>query len=101
MTPELKPEEDKRRLFLVIADDTPDALMRVLGVANVQQTRLRALRRRRSTKHTQRERADPPMRPHHKLMLYRSPALEPAGTLRPRIQRLMNAVAKDLVATVV
>ena len=36
-------EEDKRRLFLVIADDTPDALMRVLGVANVQQTRLRAL----------------------------------------------------------
>jgi hypothetical protein len=39
----LKPEEDKRRLFLVIADDTPDALMRVLGVANVQQTRLRAL----------------------------------------------------------
>ena len=38
-----KPEEDKRRLFLVIADDTPDALMRVLGVANVQQTRLRAL----------------------------------------------------------
>jgi acetolactate synthase regulatory subunit len=39
----LKPEDDKRRLFLVIADDTPDALMRVLGVANVQQTRLRAL----------------------------------------------------------
>jgi hypothetical protein len=39
-----KPEEgDKRRLFLVIADDTPDALMRVLGVASVQQTRLRAL----------------------------------------------------------
>ncbi len=36
-------EGDKRRLFLVIADDTPDALMRVLGVANVQQTRLRAL----------------------------------------------------------
>ncbi|WP_156390635.1 MULTISPECIES: hypothetical protein [unclassified Caulobacter] len=36
-------EDDKRRLFLVIADDTPDALMRVLGVANVQQTRLRAL----------------------------------------------------------
>ena len=36
-------EADKRRLFLVIADDTPDALMRVLGVANVQQTRLRAL----------------------------------------------------------
>jgi acetolactate synthase regulatory subunit len=27
----------------VLADDTPDALMRVLGVANVQQTRLRAL----------------------------------------------------------
>ena len=40
---DLKPDEDKRRLFLVIADDTPDALMRVLGVANVQQTRLRAL----------------------------------------------------------
>ena len=39
-----RPEEaDKLRLFLVIADDTPDALMRVLGVANVQQTRLRAL----------------------------------------------------------
>ena len=38
-----KPDDDKRRLFLVIADDTPDALMRVLGVANVQQTRLRAL----------------------------------------------------------
>ena len=36
-------EGDKRRLFLVIADDTPDALMRVLGVASVQQTRLRAL----------------------------------------------------------
>ncbi len=36
-------EADKRRLFLVIADDTPDALMRVLGVATVQQTRLRAL----------------------------------------------------------
>ena len=36
-------EADKRRLFLVIADDTPDALMRVLGVANVQQSRLRAL----------------------------------------------------------
>ena len=38
-----KPDEDKRRLFLVLADDTPDALMRVLGVANVQQTRLRSL----------------------------------------------------------
>lgn len=38
-----KPDEDKRRLFLVTAEDTPDALMRVLGVANVQQTRLRAL----------------------------------------------------------
>ena len=36
-------EGDKRRLFLVIADDTPDALMRVLGVASVQQTRLRSL----------------------------------------------------------
>jgi hypothetical protein len=36
-------EDDKRRLFLVLADDTPDALMRVLGVASVQQTRLRAL----------------------------------------------------------
>lgn len=40
---ELKPDEDKRRLFLVTTEDTPDALMRVLGVANVQQTRLRAL----------------------------------------------------------
>jgi len=30
-------------LFLVTAEDTPDALMRVLGVANVQQTRLRTL----------------------------------------------------------
>lgn len=40
---DLKSDEDKRRLFLVLADDTPDALMRVLGVANVQQTRLRAL----------------------------------------------------------
>jgi len=44
----MKPDEDKlgevgRRLFLVTAEDTPDALMRVLGVANVQQTRLRAL----------------------------------------------------------
>lgn len=38
-----KTDEDKRRLFLVIADDTPDALMRVLGVASVQQTRLRSL----------------------------------------------------------
>ena len=43
-----KPDEDKlgekgRRLFLVTAEDTPDALMRVLGVAKVQQTRLRAL----------------------------------------------------------
>ncbi len=38
-----KPNEDKRRLFLVTAEDTPDALMRVLGVASVQQTRLRAL----------------------------------------------------------
>lgn len=38
-----KPEEEKRRLFLVTTDDTPDALMRVLGVASVQQTRLRAL----------------------------------------------------------
>ncbi len=38
-----KPEDEKRRLFLVTADDTPDALMRVLGVANVQQARLRAL----------------------------------------------------------
>jgi len=36
-------DADKRRLFLVVADDTPDALMRVLGVANVQQTRLRSL----------------------------------------------------------
>lgn len=40
---DLKPEEDKRRLFLVTAEDTPDALMRVLGVASVQQARLRAL----------------------------------------------------------
>lgn len=44
----LKPDEDnlgelRRRLFLVTAEDTPDALMRVLGVASVQQTRLRAL----------------------------------------------------------
>ena len=39
----LKPDEEKRRLFLVTTDDTPDALMRVLGVASVQQTRLRAL----------------------------------------------------------
>jgi hypothetical protein len=40
----LKPgRADKLRLFLVIADDTPDALMRVLGVASVQQTRLRSL----------------------------------------------------------
>lgn len=39
----LNPDEDKRRLFLVTTEDTPDALMRVLGVANVQQTRLRAL----------------------------------------------------------
>lgn len=43
-----KPDEDKlgelrRRLFLVTAEDTPDALMRVLGVAGVRQTRLRAL----------------------------------------------------------
>lgn len=38
-----KPDEDKRRLFLVTTEDTPDALMRVLGVASVQQTRLRAL----------------------------------------------------------
>ena len=36
-------DDDKRRLFLVTAEDTPDALMRVLGVANVQQARLRAL----------------------------------------------------------
>ena len=43
MNPPLEPDEDKRRLFLVTAEDTPDALMRVLGVANVQQTRLRAL----------------------------------------------------------
>lgn len=45
---ELKSEDDKfredrRRLFLVTAEDTPDALMRVLGVASVQQVRLRAL----------------------------------------------------------
>ena len=39
----MNPDEDKRRLFLVTAEDTPDALMRVLGVAGVQQTRLRAL----------------------------------------------------------
>ncbi len=39
----LKCEEEKRRLFLVTAEDTPDALMRVLGVASVQQARLRAL----------------------------------------------------------
>ena len=43
VNPPLEPDEDKRRLFLVTAEDTPDALMRVLGVANVQQTRLRAL----------------------------------------------------------
>lgn len=45
---DLKPEEGvfaslRRRLFLVTAEDTPDALMRVLGVASVQQARLRAL----------------------------------------------------------
>ncbi|WP_297506465.1 hypothetical protein [uncultured Caulobacter sp.] len=45
---DLKPEEGSfasfgRRLFLVTADDTPEALMRVLGVASVQQARLRAL----------------------------------------------------------
>lgn len=40
---DVAPEEDKRRLFLVTAEDTPDALMRVLGVASVQQARLRAL----------------------------------------------------------
>lgn len=34
---------DRRRLFLVTALDTPDALMRVLGVTSVQQVRLRAL----------------------------------------------------------
>lgn len=39
----LNSDDDKRRLFLVTAEDTPDALMRVLGVANVQQARLRAL----------------------------------------------------------
>ena len=44
----LKPEEVslaslRRRLFLVTAEDTPDALMRVLGVASVQRARLRAL----------------------------------------------------------
>lgn len=44
----LKPDESsfaslRRRLFLVTAEDTPDALMRVLGVASVQQARLRAL----------------------------------------------------------
>lgn len=38
-----KPGQDRRRLFLVTAQDTPDALMRVLGVASVQQVRLRAL----------------------------------------------------------
>ncbi|MCP9032898.1 hypothetical protein [Klebsiella sp. SWET4] len=43
----LKPEEVslaalRRRLFLVTAEDTPDALMRVLGVASVQRARLRA-----------------------------------------------------------
>lgn len=38
-----KLREDRRRLFLVTAEDTPDALMRVLGVASVQQVRLRAL----------------------------------------------------------
>ena len=37
------PGEERRRLFLVTTDDTPDALMRVLGVASVQQARLRAL----------------------------------------------------------
>jgi hypothetical protein len=40
---DLKPEDEKRRLFFVTAEDTPDALMRVLGVASVQQARLRAL----------------------------------------------------------
>ena len=44
----LKPEEVslaslRRRLILVTAEDTPDALMRVLGVASVQRARLRAL----------------------------------------------------------
>ena len=37
------PDDDKRRLFLIRASDTPDALMRVLGVAGVRQTRVRAL----------------------------------------------------------
>jgi acetolactate synthase regulatory subunit len=36
-------EDDKRRLFLIRASDTPDALMRVLGVASLRQTRLRSL----------------------------------------------------------
>jgi len=40
---DLKQDDEKRRLFLVTAEDTPDALMRVLGVASVQQVRLRAL----------------------------------------------------------
>ncbi|PVM91926.1 hypothetical protein DDF67_06450 [Caulobacter endophyticus] len=40
---DLKSEDEKRRLFFVTAEDTPDALMRVLGVASVQQVRLRAL----------------------------------------------------------
>jgi hypothetical protein len=40
---DLKSDDDKRRLFFVTAEDTPDALMRVLGVASVQQVRLRAL----------------------------------------------------------
>ena len=44
----LKPEEVslaslRRRLFLVTAEDTPAALLRVLGVASVQRARLRAL----------------------------------------------------------
>ena len=36
-------DDDKRRLFLVTAHDTPDALMRVLAVAGVGRARLRAL----------------------------------------------------------
>ncbi|WP_332367271.1 hypothetical protein [Caulobacter sp. NIBR2454] len=37
----MKPESDKRRLFMISAADTNDALLRVLNVVSVQQARLR------------------------------------------------------------
>ncbi|WP_347276653.1 hypothetical protein [Caulobacter segnis] len=37
----MKPDSDKRRLFMVSAADTTDALIRVLNVVAVQQARLR------------------------------------------------------------